>query len=107
WVSVELAAIDRAPGILAALPVPSTPYVPFCPPRFDPPIHVHSPLLYFHKSFIGSKVPTESYPYPPKSHSFPEASTQSIEISRPSIEICRAPGALFMLAVPIVPYTPS
>ena len=62
----------------------------------DPPIHVHWPPLYFHRSFKSPDAPVESIPYPPKSHRFPDASVQD------KGEV-RAPGVLSGLAAPIVP----
>src|ERR1039458_9955949 len=42
----------------------------------DPPIHVHWPALYSHRSFTYPSVSAESYPCPPKSQKFPAASVQ-------------------------------
>src|SRR5579864_2389156 len=52
--------------MLAIAAVPFMPYTPTALTRFDPPIHVHSPLLivYSHKSFRLFWVPALSDPNP-------------------------------------------
>ena len=95
-----MAALNRAPGMLAIAAVPFMPYTPTALTRFDPPIHVHSPLLivYSHKSFRLFWVPALSDPNPPKSQTSPDISW--------TVEKPRAPGMFPAAAAPRVPYTP-
>jgi hypothetical protein len=72
--SVQLTALLRAPGKLLVAAVPWAPYVSGCMTRLDPPIHVHCPELYSHRSLrtqgpplCRHSSPFESLPCPPKS----------------------------------------
>src|SRR5271163_329055 len=58
--SVHPVPSARAPVTLLSEANPSDPYIPICPFTSDPPIQVHSPPLYSHKSLSQPLFPAES-----------------------------------------------
>ncbi len=80
--------------------MPCVPYTPFWLIKLEPDIQIHSPLLYFQRSFSAPWFPTESGPIPPNSQKFPDESVQLIAV-------CRAPGVFPAAGVPFVPYSPD
>ena len=95
--SIQLAAHPRAPGRFPGAGTFRVPYDPVRPLTFDPPIQIHWPPLYFHKSLRYPEFPAESSPDPPNSQRFPLASIQPMAPRRP-------PGTLFGAPVPRAPY---
>src|SRR5579859_3655 len=92
--SIQIVGDCRPPGTLFGSAKPWVPYVPGWLITFDPPIHVHSAPLYFHKSLRYPYDDAESpKPYPPKSQRSPVASIQLTAPTRP-------PGTLVEPAVP-------